>query len=44
MKRSKKTSTADIRLIIGVLTWIVLGYILSSILCGGFGLPNCFNE
>ena len=43
-KFKERVKGFDIRLIIGVLTCIFLSYILSSILCGGFGLPNCFNE
>ena len=43
-KFKERVKGFDIRLIIGVLTCIFLGYILSSILCGGLGLPNCFNE
>ena len=43
-KFKQKVKGFDIKLIIGVLTCICFGYVLSSILCGGLGLPNCFNE
>lgn len=43
-KFKEKVKGFDIRLILTVLSCICFGYILSTVLCGGLSLPNCFNE
>ena len=43
-KMKKRVKGAELKWLSGVISFLVVGYLLASVLCGGFKLPNCFNE